>query len=553
MTDLQKRGKYNAKYTTLSIEVGNNDFRTLVVTPTSEPGRIAYNFCKENNLDYESLQMLTDKLQSVKLNTAENANSNEPQKFKKIKSKPNIRKPNQFENSLGGQNNLETRSFNVSPNNTKSSVSKIKKSNTNLLGNKSTNYPNYTKSNKKMLKNRTEVTLRGVNNLYEQPSRMNSVINKSRISNNSYKNNFGEQMYYRAMKIETNKQMKLNKLKNNIIKKEKCTFKPKINPVNYNVMLNRTANHKACNDSDNIINYREIKQNKINSLRIKYLGKDQCKEYTFKPTINPNSKKIDEHKNSQTNRYNKLYHDQKASEIRRKTLTNQIYGKNMFKPEINNDYNFELKNLPFQQRMEKYRSKSSEKQKILNTEPNFMPTINHNFSTNRINNDIFNDLYNRALHSKIEKERLAEDYYERNYCQDIHTNVESNEILFKKFEKNYKNLYNILRKNKEEVLNPSNLELTNLPKNIFNIMKPIFDELLQENQSLNEDEFIRVCFQLSLTLEFPDKKSFENFVADNENKKKRNSEIENNKVYSFKPQINKTNLNYLNNKKKKNL
>jgi len=44
------------------------------------------------------------------------------------------------------------------------------------------------------------------------------------------------------------------------------------------------------------------------------------------------------------------------------------------------------------------------------------------------------------------------------------------------------------------------MNVNKLPKNIYKILEPIFNELKEENETLNEVEFIFVCEQLYLSL-----------------------------------------------------
>ena len=49
----------------LSIEIGNNQTKYLKVYNTSIPSKLAYNFCLEYNLDYESLKKLTYEIKNL--------------------------------------------------------------------------------------------------------------------------------------------------------------------------------------------------------------------------------------------------------------------------------------------------------------------------------------------------------------------------------------------------------------------------------------------------------------------------------------------------------
>ena len=49
----------------LSIEIGNNQTKFLKIYNNSIPSKLAYNFCLEHNLDYESLKRLTYEIKKL--------------------------------------------------------------------------------------------------------------------------------------------------------------------------------------------------------------------------------------------------------------------------------------------------------------------------------------------------------------------------------------------------------------------------------------------------------------------------------------------------------
>ena len=49
----------------LSIEIGNNQTKYLTIYNNSIPSKLAYNFCLEYNLDYESLKKLTYEIKNL--------------------------------------------------------------------------------------------------------------------------------------------------------------------------------------------------------------------------------------------------------------------------------------------------------------------------------------------------------------------------------------------------------------------------------------------------------------------------------------------------------
>ena len=49
----------------LSIEIGNNQIKLLKIYNNSIPSKIAYDFCLEYNLDYDSLKKLTFEIKNL--------------------------------------------------------------------------------------------------------------------------------------------------------------------------------------------------------------------------------------------------------------------------------------------------------------------------------------------------------------------------------------------------------------------------------------------------------------------------------------------------------
>ena len=88
------------------------------------------------------------------------------------------------------------------------------------------------------------------------------------------------------------------------------------------------------------------------------------------------------------------------------------------------------------------------------------------------------------------------------------------------------------------------MNISKLPKNIFKILEPIFNELKEENETLNQLEFIFVCEQLYLSLLWNDKRELTTFedIAKKNIKKEKILKEKNN--FSFKPKINKRNFSF---------
>ena len=502
------------KVTTLSIECGNKDLKKLTISidDNLDAGRIAYDFCKKNNLDYESMAMLTNKIKTIQ---------------------------SEFINSLNYHNN--NRNSNRD-NSKKFTHNNFRTSNENgALSNK-----DYSKIlNDKISKNSfTKISANTTinNNLTET----NFQIRKtSRPSSN--KVNYGERLYHKGLKLKEKTKKELAQKKNELENKNKTTysFRPKINPISFSVLYKRMTTHTACTDETNIINYQTFRNEKLDELNKKYSSKNQ--DFTFKPKINKNSLKIAQERAAGTmncsSRYNKLYNDTKRIKTHIDSLSKQFYDNNLFKPKINTHYSFPYQNIPFEERQNVYQSKSKEKKEKLvenilteETKGNFTPEINQTFNS-RFYTDVFNDLYNKAEVYKQRKLEIANRLYSNK--EKVKANQESNQLLNKKKTECFKELFHLMDKNKSGLITKSNIDFSKVPKHINRIFERIVKELEDEDQTLNEFEFVSVCMQLYDYLDYPDKKLFLELGKKNSNKNKKIEE-ENKKIFTFRPKINKS-------------
>ena len=86
--NLQKSNSEKQEIMILAIELGDNEKKFLKIYNDSKPEQLAYEFCLQNNLDFNSLQELTEQIrnafhtnnkysnQNIMLNQNNNFNSN---------------------------------------------------------------------------------------------------------------------------------------------------------------------------------------------------------------------------------------------------------------------------------------------------------------------------------------------------------------------------------------------------------------------------------------------------------------------------------------------
>ena len=334
-----------------------------------------------------------------------------------------------------------------------------------------------------------------------------------------------------------------------------------INNKNYKNENNLKENSKNKNRFEKLYNERfYIKENQ-NKLRQKIY-----KEFSFKPKINRNStymkldKPFKERLKTYSNKTRENMIKIKKQYEREKGLDNS------FKPALNTKKNKEL----LRQKKEIInKSTNNNNSNKNNTRFNNIHTqiyvINQNTKNKkrRINNKSFsnnliintNEYKNRIKklnqYSNLflykeknnqEKNILNQNFYKSHNKSPMCCN-NSEKIVNKKREHFYKKIFHILDSDEDNKITTEHINILGLPIKIQKIMEPIFTSLEEENESLNEIEFIYVCKQLYNDLSYIEKREFMSYVEDKNNYKKE-KKIYNNDNYTFKPKINKRNNSY---------
>jgi hypothetical protein len=586
----------NQEYITMNIQLAEGKRKTLQINSNSNPEQVAYEFCLKNNLDFDSLQQLTLQIKQA-INPSEEFTLMQ-NNFEKENQNLNAQyedKPNEKTISINNNNYLDLsdlpeskeerkNNFNSIPynakmtsnqpnnmpnidNNTLSHNSKIsqkqKRKVTSYLSPtvsfqskskpivipSSTDYnDNYNYQSKH---NIDEFDTRNINNHQISKSEVSSNINFNRPQSSNMSNlNYGERLYHKGLKLQEKTNEKINMLKSKIEKENNRnnTFHPKINKISYDAISKRLVNKNSYNNEDNIMNYKEYKEQKMNGLKQKY-NKDE--EFSFTPSINKRSLTMDKQRQKpKTPRYEQLYNFYKKQEANIAEKANYIYNKNtMFKPKVNN-YQCPYTNISFDERQKYYLSKSQEKQKILSEQlqnPSdsitgqrfFHPEINTNYERpNTENYDVFENLYKEWDRKQAKQEKTKRENFNKEYLKRIqgHVNEASIELVEIKKEKAFKKIFHTLDKDKDGLLNKLNIEIKALPSNIQKVLEPIFIEIQRDNLTLNEEDFTKACLKLYDNLEFIDRRKILDYARNDNIKNKKYDNLNN---FTFKPKINK--------------
>lgn len=575
----------------LGIEIGDGEKKYLKIYNDSKPEQLAYEFCLQNNLDFDSLQELTTQIRNAFIsngiqtsstvnNNAITTNTNYNNTFQKendatisqyedrpieegkIEEIPIRKDINTQEEQVYEIDNKENEDVPYSNN-----IINIHKNQHNIenkvSNNKRPSYLAHTLSSQSKLKlnqsgNDSNVGNKSINSTginFYQKSNATSTSNIKRNykphNPNSMILNYGERLYHKGLKLQEKKEQKLAQLKSKIEEENRKnnTFRPKINRISYNALSKRYTNKLTYNDEDNIVYYKEYKAQKLSELKQKH-AKDEA--YSFAPSLNKRSLTMEKlRQKPSTPRYEQLYQNYRKQKLNIEDLTNQIYDKKvLFKPKVNN-YQCPYTNITFEERQNYYLSKSQEKARALKEQMEtpsdaqtgqrlFHPEINEYERPENFN--IFTNLYNESLKYKNKKLELTNQFInqEKMNSSASHVNMESVELFEVKKERAFRKIFQKLDKDKDELITKFNIEVKALPPKIQEILAPIVDELKEENETLTENEFVTACYQLYETLTYPEKTEIINY-GKNESDKKNNI----NYNFTFKPQINSHSSNII--------
>ena len=553
----------------LSIEIGNNQMKYLKIYNNSIPSKIAYDFCLEYNLDYESLKKLTFEIKNLisesnkkqKLNKSYEK-SNKIDNFiqirknksvnispiKVVKIKKEIKKYNfkdiakEIQKPLDYDFKLKTEDKEklIYNQKYKEKINNVDINNNNKLSKENkkeinAHYLSQTESSKTKIKNKklkeykpfeSEGKNYKIDNIKLINNNNNLEIenNKVKSDRNKYEINFGEKLYEKCMKM---KKISNEKIKNEFDMEQKkllseCTFKPKIHEINIKCFKNININN---NTKFIKIEKKKIEENSKN----KKIENETINHRKIKNNITTKNKKIKKKikSESQIPIFERLYNCQKKEEEK---SNNEL----LFKPKINNNYKKKLNKITFNERQKIYSAKSTERRKklenqIYNKYDNktgqklFHPSINKNknYNKNRIRKYYSFSLDKKNL--EIKKEKIKKEILTKIKKETIFKpNMKSDNIFENVIINSFKKIFNILDEKLKGKISLFNYSTKNLPINIKNILAPIFNQIDLKNKYFNEEKFINECKKLFKNLDYYSKREIYKF---SEEEKENNEKI----------------------------
>jgi hypothetical protein len=109
--------------------------------------------------------------------------------------------------------------------------------------------------------------------------------------------------------------------------------------------------------------------------------------------------------------------------------------------------------------------------------------------------DVFTRNYECDNKYKANKEELAKKYYDNSSFR-ITNGGTTDKILSQWQNETYTRLFRQLDSDQDNLISCFNINLNGVSKDILKIIDPIIKEMKQENESLNEDEFVKAMYHL---------------------------------------------------------
>ena len=354
-------------------------------------------------------------------------------------------------------------------------------------------------------------------------------------------NNYKE---YQEKKIEDCKNKHIrNKLMENY------SFRPSINEKKNNTYNKKKKNEIDNDNTDKITHFNKYYEDLIKKCREKQMKYNITDECSFKPKINNNNiresftNRLKFYENQSKEKMNKIKEEveKRNSDLRKPVLyKNKKYIKKKEKENKNmntdintsqpNDINKTNKNnIQINKKINNNNDKNNNNNNI-NIKSNNKINIIDNFSENsNKTNDIYKNMF---IHNKIYEERKKKKELEKqsNEFSDIKMNKSSNDLLNNKKEKSFKKIFLLLDGDEDGIIQSSAINVEKVPKSVQEVLKNLFRQIKEENESLDENEFLYICKEYFKMLPYEKQYAFVNF--ENEN----NSNYYEN--YTFMPQIN---------------
>ena len=498
---------------TLELEKGKPE--KIKIYSDSDPMQIASDFCKEHNLDYNGLDYLRRKIETLLNQNNINLISKKKEKINhSYKSENNLIHNNKHSQIYQNYNNNLYLEINNNKNNIKKYDLTSPKQNTKHKINNFNKERNFNLNNSSSKKNhKCKARIQSNQNSDKIFDKLYSEIKNKNIQNeNNSENKINNiKNYYNEYKDNRNKQLELER-KKEINEINKQINKGKNNKINIGLKTNSSIKNYRKRNYFNLSQNSKYNLKKVDN-RISKILKEYDEKYSFHPSINENFK-------------TDLTFEQ------RQTIYKNLYKKR--KEELKNFY---------------LNSKKDENGNIF-----FKPKLisRSTYEENKTTNEnIFNKNYYYWKKYNLDKKELYKKYYDNKKEPIILSKKQNEKIINETKKRAFNNLFNDLDGDQDNYINGININANRIPKNVYNIIEPLLNELKIDNESLNKEEFIKAMNKLFNDISSLDRRTIINIYSNNRKIKKNKSISINNSYFNENNKLRYSTPNYCHNDKNK--
>ena len=441
---------------TLELEKGKPE--ELKIYSDSDPIQLASYFCKN---DYNGLDYLKEKIQTLLNQNNINLISSEKEEI--------TNNSNNINDNLNYQNKISNDLKSPKQNRKKINILDNKKERRNKSSSKKQSHKckarieNNENSDKIFNKLYKEIKYKDIKNENRYNNQLNNKIREiSNINNNIYNsekinknnnkiNNYKEYLNERNRQLKLGREKELCDLQKQINNNKNNIYFESRNDINNNSIKNYKKKNYFFNTNQNSKYKKEKTDKKINN-RISNILKEYEQKYSFHPSINGNYK-------------TDLTFEQR-----------QAFYKNLYKKRKE-----ELKNL--------YLNSKKDENGYFYFKPKLISKSYYN-EDYKSKNDIFNKNYIYFKKYDLDKEELFKKYYNIKNEPIIYTKKKNEKIINETKIKTFINLFKDLDSDQDNSINGININITKIPKNVYDIIEPLLNELKEDNHSLNKEEFL---------------------------------------------------------------
>ena len=134
--------------------------------------------------------------------------------------------------------------------------------------------------------------------------------------------------------------------------------------------------------------------------------------------------------------------------------------------------------------------------------------------------DIFNKNYLYWKKYNSNKEKLYNKFYNNINEPHFFSKVQSKKYLNEANYKAFSNLFNELDSDQDNLITSLSMNLSNIPNNILKIIEPLLVELKEDQQTLNQEEFIKAMSKLFENISSTERRQL---ISEYTNTKQRNT------------------------------